>query len=102
MSNGGCATRAKVHLAYLSEELLAVEYAGLNVDRQVGVPGQQGDVDAQDLHPELPVAVPHGDGEHPLVVLLVDGELLMGPWVGTWVVVEHLMTNEMHTANITR
>lgn len=36
------------------------------------------DVDSQHLHSELPVAVPHGDGKHPLVVLPVDGELLVG------------------------
>lgn len=52
--------------------------AGLHKHQEVWDFGQGRDVDPQHLHSELPVAVPHGDGEDPLVVLPVDGELLVG------------------------
>lgn len=62
----------------LGQKLLAVEDAGLYEDNQLWGFGQGRDVDPQNLHPELPVTVPHGDGEHPLMVFLVDGQLLVG------------------------
>lgn len=63
---------------HLGQQLLAVEDGRLDVDDELGDFGQRRDVDAQDLHSELPVAVPHGDGEDALVVLLIDGQLLVG------------------------
>lgn len=42
--------------------------------------GQRWDVNPQHLHAELSVAVPHGDGKYTLMVLLVDGQLLVGSW----------------------
>lgn len=54
--------------------------AGLNEHDKVGNFGKSRDVDSQHFHSELPVTVPHGDGEHSLVVLLVDGQLLMRAW----------------------
>lgn len=57
-----------------------MEDARLDEHGEVRDFGQRWDVNPQHLHAELPVAVPHGDGEHALVVLLVDGQLLMGSW----------------------
>lgn len=53
--------------------------ARFNKHKEVWDFRQGRDVNAQNLHSELPVAVPHGDGEDPLVVLPVDGQLLVGP-----------------------
>jgi len=55
-----------------------VEDAGFYGDNELWDFGEGWDVDTQHLHSELPVTVPHRDGEHPLVVLLVDGQLLVG------------------------
>ena len=49
----------------------------LHKNREIGIPGQDGDIDAPDLDPELAVTVPQGHSEHALVVLPVDGQLLM-------------------------
>lgn len=57
-----------------------MEDARLDEHGEVGDFGQGWDVDTQNLHAELPVAVPHGDGEDALVALLVDGQLLVGTW----------------------
>lgn len=57
-----------------------MEDARLDEHGEVGHLGQRWDVNPQHLHAELPVAVPHGDGEHALVALLVDGQLLVGSW----------------------
>lgn len=55
-----------------------MEDAGLYEDDELWDLGEGRDVNTQHLHSELPVTVPHGDGEHSLVVLLVDGQLLVG------------------------
>lgn len=52
--------------------------AGLDVDNKLRDFGERWDVNTQHLHSELPVTVPHGDGEHPFMVLLINGQLLMG------------------------
>lgn len=57
-----------------------MEDARLDEHGEVGDFGQGWDVNTQHLHAELPVAVPHGDGEHALVALLVDCQLLVGTW----------------------
>lgn len=51
--------------------------AGLYEDSKVWDFGEGWNVDTQHFHSELPVAVPHGDGENSLVVLLSNGQLLM-------------------------
>ena len=55
-----------------------MEDAGLNEDNKLWDFGEGWDVNTQHLHSELPVTVPHGDGEHSFMVLLIDGQLLMG------------------------
>lgn len=55
-----------------------MEDTGLHIHDQLWVPRQGRDVYAQDFNPELPVTVPQRDGEDPLVVFLVDRQLLMG------------------------
>ncbi len=57
---------------------MAVEDTGLNEDNELWDFGEGRDVNTQHLDPELPVTVPHGDGENSLMVLLIDGQLLMG------------------------
>lgn len=57
---------------------MAVEDTGLNEDNELWDFGEGGDVNTQHLDSELPVTVPHRDGEHSLMVLLIDGQLLMG------------------------
>lgn len=54
--------------------------AGLYEDSEVWDFGEGWDVDTQHFHSELPVTVPHGDGEHSLVVLFGDGQLLMSAY----------------------
>lgn len=55
-----------------------MENARLNVNSKIWDFGERWDVDTQHLHPELPVAVPHRDGEHTLMALLIDGQLFVG------------------------
>lgn len=84
---------------YLGQELLAVEDAGLYVDNKLRDFGEGWDVNTQHLHPELPVTVPHRDGEHTFMGLLIDGQLLVGTWEkrgaerplnpGLWLQAEH-------------
>lgn len=57
-----------------------MEDARLDEHSEVRHFGQRWDVNPQHLHAELPVTVPHGDGEDALVTLLVDGQLLVGSW----------------------
>lgn len=54
--------------------------AGLYEHNKLRDFGQGWDVNTQHLHSEFPVTVPHGDGEHSFMVLLIDGQLLMGAW----------------------
>lgn len=55
-----------------------MENASLYEDNKFWDFRQGWDVDTQHLHSELSVTVPHGDGEHTLMVFLINGQLLMG------------------------
>lgn len=55
-----------------------MEDTGFYEDDKLWDFGEGRDVDTQHLHSELPVTVPHRDGEHSFMILLIDGQLLMG------------------------
>lgn len=68
-----------------------MEDAGLYEHDQLRRFGQRRNVNAQDLHSELPVTVPHGDGKHSLVVLPINGQLLMGSWESVFILLQYLV-----------
>lgn len=60
-----------------------MEDASLYEDNKLWDFGEGRDVNTKNLHSELPVTVPHGDGEDSLVIFLIDGQLLMGTYEET-------------------
>lgn len=66
------------NVSNLSQKLLPMEDAGLDEDRKLWDFGERRDVDSKHFDSELPVAVPHGDGEHSLMVFLSNGQLFVG------------------------